>query len=182
MPEDPEDLLAYGEELTLIGYSMGGRVALMFAACYPERIKKLIILSAHPGLEKDVERKKRALWENEWLAVMERESQENFLEKWYSQPLFASLRLSPRFPSILERRKKACLSKAKILFDRYRLSTQPNLWPHLPHLPVTFIYGKDDQKYQSIYSRLNSLGVACHLVEGGHAFHLENPSTGESFL
>src|SRR5689334_17350674 len=31
----------------LVGYSMGGRLALQFAAKYPEKINKLTLLSAH---------------------------------------------------------------------------------------------------------------------------------------
>ena len=36
-------------EVTLIGHSMGGRNALFYAACRPERIKKLILVDARPG-------------------------------------------------------------------------------------------------------------------------------------
>jgi pimeloyl-ACP methyl ester carboxylesterase len=36
-------------DLILIGHSMGGRNALFYTACIPERIKKLILVDARPG-------------------------------------------------------------------------------------------------------------------------------------
>lgn len=149
----------------------------MFAARYPKRVKKLILLSTNPGID-DTERRKRALWEDRWLKTMERA---DFIDEWYGQPLFDSLRRSAHFPALLKNRRNVDLVKSARLFECYRLSTQPNLWDHLPDLPVTFLMGEIDKKYLMIYNRLSSMGVKCHLVEGGHAFHLENPGKWENF-
>lgn len=44
---------------TLIGYSMGGRLALYFALTRPERVRRLVLESASPGLATEAEREAR---------------------------------------------------------------------------------------------------------------------------
>ena len=47
----PELILPHFEEkIDLVGYSMGGRLALQYAAQNPQKIEKLILLSTHLGL------------------------------------------------------------------------------------------------------------------------------------
>lgn len=53
------------EQFTLLGYSMGGRIALSYAIAYPERIKRLILESASPGLRTSQERSERCVRDNE---------------------------------------------------------------------------------------------------------------------
>lgn len=151
---------------------MGGRIALMFAATYPERVKKLIILSAHPGLD-DRERGARKNWEEEWLSKME--DRLNFLKLWYGQPLFKSLKASPHFQKILLRRTQVDLARQSSLFKGYRLSDQKSFWPDLVNLPVTFFFGGKDEKFLPIHNRLVKMNIKSHIIQdGGHAFHLEN--------
>lgn len=47
------------EQFDLIGYSMGGRVALAYAMNYPQRIHTLILENASPGLKTIEEREQR---------------------------------------------------------------------------------------------------------------------------
>lgn len=47
------------EKFTLLGYSMGGRIALSYAISYPTRVEKLILESASPGLRTSEERMER---------------------------------------------------------------------------------------------------------------------------
>ena len=44
------------EDGTLAGYSMGGRLALHYALARPQRVRRLILEAASPGLESDEER------------------------------------------------------------------------------------------------------------------------------
>ncbi|MDX8430567.1 MAG: alpha/beta fold hydrolase [Candidatus Algichlamydia australiensis] len=172
LPEKLSDLLSYGKNLTLIGYSMGGRIALMFTHQYPEAVKEVIAISANPGIDPS-EIPKRILWEKKWLAVMK---QSDFIEKWYAQPLFASLRNSKNFPEMLQRRKQVNLEEAHKLFAHYRLSKQPNLWEKLPEMPVRFVFGELDEKYLPIHERLLRMGIESQLVPNcGHAIPVEVP-------
>ena len=55
------------------------------------RVSK-VVMSAHIGLDSVEEKQKR--WETDlkWIEMLEQETIEVFLDKWYAQPLFASLR------------------------------------------------------------------------------------------
>ncbi|MBW2093060.1 MAG: alpha/beta hydrolase, partial [Deltaproteobacteria bacterium] len=51
------DLSAFSElleldKLILVGHSMGGRNALFFTACLPERVKKLVLVDARPAMNR----------------------------------------------------------------------------------------------------------------------------------
>jgi len=46
------------ERVELLGYSMGGRVALQLAAAAPGRVRSLILESASPGIEDEAERQR----------------------------------------------------------------------------------------------------------------------------
>ena len=46
--------------LILVGYSMGGRIALQFASRQPDRVVGVAVLSGSPGIEDEAERRARA--------------------------------------------------------------------------------------------------------------------------
>jgi 2-succinyl-6-hydroxy-2,4-cyclohexadiene-1-carboxylate synthase len=47
------------KRINLLGYSLGGRLALLFAVKYPERLQMLVIESGSPGLARKSERAAR---------------------------------------------------------------------------------------------------------------------------
>src|SRR5688572_2561414 len=75
----------------MVGYSMGGRLALYMALRCPERCAGLFLESASPGLESEEERAVRRASDQEKAKRLETEDFEAFLRDWYRQPLFASL-------------------------------------------------------------------------------------------
>lgn len=166
----------------LVGYSMGGRFAFGIAATLREQIDGLIILSAHPGLEDEEERLERKIWELETALELHTVEFDEFLEKWYSQTLFETLRQQEKFSQILQRRffqndsqqlARACLALG--------LSAQPSYWQWLKQtaLPVYYIAGARDTKYAAIAEKLRRIQNAnIHVAvveEAGHAVHLEKP-------
>src|SRR5258707_12543437 len=90
-----QDILAALQELgvskgqaILLGYSMGGRIALYTA--FSGFFRALILESASPGLENPPEREQRRLDDEALAASIERDGVEAFVACWERLPLFAS--------------------------------------------------------------------------------------------
>lgn len=108
-PEDPdryrvercvEDVLAVADRLgfgriNLLGYSMGGRVALRLVVDAPQRVRTLILESASPGITPAAAREARREADDALAARINREGIEAFVDYWENIPLFASQRQLP---------------------------------------------------------------------------------------
>ena len=92
--DDLAGLLAEATEgaVHLLGYSMGGRLALYFALAYPERTKTLTMVSASPGLASTAEQAERRDWDNGLANRIEQEGIEAFVRFWESLPMWNSQR------------------------------------------------------------------------------------------
>src|SRR5205085_1446641 len=75
-------------ETVLLGYSMGGRMALYTAL--GASFRGLILESASPGLATEEERAERRASDEALAARIERDGIESFVDEWERQPLFAS--------------------------------------------------------------------------------------------
>ncbi len=85
------------ERTHLVGYSMGGRLALHVAARKPERLLSLLTIGAHAGLEEDA-RVGRQLGDEALAQRIENDGLEPFVKYWSALPLFAGLeRRGPAF-------------------------------------------------------------------------------------
>ena len=72
----------------VVGYSMGGRLALHLALRHPDRVGKLVLFSASPGLKTEDERTARREVDLQRAAEIE-EDLGGFLRRWYRMPLFS---------------------------------------------------------------------------------------------
>ena len=77
------------EPAILVGYSMGGRLALHAALAIPDRIVRMVLVSASAGIEDRSEREARRVADDALAAEIERNSIESFISRWRAQPLFA---------------------------------------------------------------------------------------------
>ncbi len=151
---------------------MGGRLALLFAKRYPRKVKRLIIISSHLGLQNPSERKKRWKQDKIWAEKLQKEPMETFLNNWYSQSVLQSVGKVKRTRNIFPK------EAAKVLLG---LSTakQQNLTEELSSLPqqILFICGSEDEKYSLLYSKIPHLPhIRVLTLSGvGHAPHLETP-------
>ena len=176
-------------EVDLLGYSMGGRLALYFALTYPWMVNSLVLESASPGLEGIDLQKLRRLSDEALADRIEQNGILAFVEEWESLPLFASqARLSDAV------RQK--LHEQRIHNDPLGLAyslrgmgsgAQPSLWERLCelHLPVLLIVGALDEKFTAINLRMkNSIsGARLEIVpDAGHSVHLEQPLAYERLL
>jgi len=153
----------------LIGYSLGGRIALMAALRFPHLVSKALIISAHPGLEEGKE--ERLNRDRATAEKLVREGLPLFLESWYAQPLFKGLDLPPSIREIRLHHNPHNLAKALI---GYSLGNQPSLWEGIMDAGerLHFIYGRDDLAYAPIAKRLQKISTVS-ILPGGHALHLQ---------
>lgn len=161
---DPFDIKLSSSDI-LVGYSLGGRVAMELAARQNFSVKKLILLAAHPGLSED-EREARRKWEDEILQRMQQSSIVEFLDYWNSLPIFSQSKL-------LSLTRERFLQGQK-LFDRFRLSQQENFLPLLRHhsQKVTYVYGNSDATYTQIALKLRAHQIPTTGITGDHRVYL----------
>lgn len=156
----------------LVGYSMGGRIAFSLTDQFPDRFESLIILSAHPGLKDENERRSRLQNDLKWAEKLEQMPMDTFLKEWYQQPIFESFLHSGKIyeEAVKKRSEQNSKSLARIL-KNFSLGNTPPIETFFS--PCLLIYGEKDVKYAALYSKLNA---KIDKIEGcGHVLHLENP-------
>jgi 2-succinyl-6-hydroxy-2,4-cyclohexadiene-1-carboxylate synthase len=172
----------------VVGYSMGGRLALYLALRYPERCAGLFLESASPGLESADERVARRAADESKARRLESDDFRAFLRDWYCQPLFASL---ARNENLLRRTIEARLRNdpGELARSLRVMGTgrQPSLWGELEYLtvPTLAVAGGLDGKYARISSRLAGINprIESAVVPGaGHNVHAETPASYISLL
>ena len=161
------------ERVILVGYSLGGRVALAFAAAYPQRVQALALLSAHPGLESPSARAERARADAQRAAQIRQQGLPPFLEGWYRLPLFA-LEGQPdvRAALVASRQRQDPAAMARVI-EEMSPGRQPSLWGALAALRVPLLYlaGAHDEKYRRVAARVARHvpgGRVCILSGVGH--------------
>jgi 2-succinyl-6-hydroxy-2,4-cyclohexadiene-1-carboxylate synthase len=159
-----EEILHIAQEKpTLIGYSMGGRLAL---ECM-DIARAVIVLSGHPGLQTEKEKQERLKRDEEWSERLLTLPLETFLSEWYAQPLFQHM---PR--SVLERRKVQDPQVLSSVLLQMSLGHQSK--HRIFSCPALFLYGTYDEKYRKLYLEF-AKDVAVREVQNcGHVLHLEN--------
>ena len=172
------------ERTNVLGYSMGGRIALYLAFHYPARIEKTILESASPGLQTAAERQSRREKDEAIACQLETRPLLEFLSTWYANPLFASLQHYPAAKAAMLKRRQNNdpIELAKALRG-LGTGRQPSLWPHLQRMDFSLMLmvGIDDKKFVDLAQEIakecenSSKGnVVLDLFEGcGHNIHLE---------
>ena len=175
----------------IVGYSMGGRLALRYSLDFPDSIEGLIIASASPGIENHQERKIRLAQDEQLAQILQSKGIKYFLDYWYGNTLFDSLREHEIFANLLERRAQIDPHLAAAILSNLSPAREPSMWQQLPHLncPTLLVAGSLDPKYIEVLQRANNLLPRAKfkiLPDVGHALHIENPKlfleTIEDFL
>jgi len=164
----------------LVGYSMGGRVALSFCARHPEGALSALTIGASPGIF-DAEARAARVRADEALADrILSAGLEVFVDEWMAKPLFASQRrLGSDF---LERaRSQRLRNRPEALALSLRgmgSGAMPPLELAASKVPLCFVAGGEDAKFSALAREMSSRleGASCEILpEAGHAAHLENP-------
>ncbi|MEP0547703.1 MAG: 2-succinyl-6-hydroxy-2,4-cyclohexadiene-1-carboxylate synthase [Rhodothermales bacterium] len=168
------------ERCHVVGYSMGGRLALYLALRHPERCARLVLESASPGLRREAERAERRALDEDRAVAIERDFL-RFLDTWYRMPLFASLKDHPDVrAAIIERRRRNRPDEIARSLRGFGTGQQPSLWEDLPRLaiPTLAVAGSRDRKYADLAFEMAVAGppVMPLVVRTGHTVHAEQPA------
>ena len=145
----------------LMGYSLGGRIALHLllidSRMKKKKWRKAIIISASPGLQTESERRLRYESDQEWARKFRDEDWKTTVNEWLGQPLFFSNELANE--KLLKlKNKREFIAKLLVLCS---ISKQEDLRNDLPslNLPILFVAGEMDRKYCELAKECASLNT-----------------------
>ena len=166
-----------------IGYSMGGRITLAAAILRPQRVTKMVLESASPGLATEQEREARRAEDESLARRIEEEGIEAWVESWEGNPVFAGRARLPQAEreAFLTRR---LANRAAALAAWLRASgtgSQPSFWSRLGEVraPTLLVSGGWDAKFTAIARRMSEGIQGARRVsvpDVGHTVHLECPA------
>ncbi|MBO9130932.1 2-succinyl-6-hydroxy-2,4-cyclohexadiene-1-carboxylate synthase [Bacillus sp. 165] len=168
------------QNVHLLGYSMGGRLALTMACLYLERVTSLILESCTPGLETEQDKQARIHQDEALAKEIEENGLSAFMDYWENISLFASQKRLPREKQAAIRKQRLQNNATGLANSLRGMGTgkQPSWWEHLPNLtmPVLLLCGEYDEKFCRILKRMKELlpnAKLFQISEAGHAIHVE---------
>jgi len=171
-----------GEKI-LVGYSLGGRIALQLLAQSPDTFQLVICESSSFGIQDPLEKQQRkAKDENLFRDVGDAKDFLDFLYKWYDMQLFEGMK----------NKEDVILKKSKGNFKKYShaiavlgVGRQPYLLEKLIALKRKIIYlaGTRDSKYMGLSQKwLEKGGAVKTFSNASHNIHNDQPALYGKFL
>lgn len=174
----------------LVGYSMGGRLALSIVAAHPRRIRSLCLIGASPGLAAEVDRAARRRADDELARSIVTGGLGPFIDRWTAQPLFAGQ------AERLGDAEQAAARRQREHNDPHGLAaslrgmgtgSMPPLHQRLAAVavPAVLMAGADDSKFCEIGRSMAAVMADARFVvvpDAGHAAHIENPAAVNAAL
>jgi 2-succinyl-6-hydroxy-2,4-cyclohexadiene-1-carboxylate synthase len=163
----------------LIGYSMGGRLALYLVLNFPSRFSEVVLESTSPGLKTAEARLTRLKSDLNLAQELELIDFQHFLIKWYQQPIFQSLQNPTDLDKLIEKRRENNPVELAKSLRNMGTGKQPSLWTQLSQnkIPLLLLVGESDHKFRSINEEMMSLSDITQLriiPNSGHNIHWEN--------
>lgn len=157
----------------ILGYSMGGRLALHALLDQPAKWEKAVIVSAHTGLQPE-ERSPRLGRDAEWAAKALKADWATFLDEWNAQSVLEGGSMPDR--SQLVRRREAI---ARSFMD-WSVGAQEDLLPLLGRIscPLLWMVGERDTKFRDVAEQAVlhiPKGQLCVVPDCGHRIPWEQP-------
>ena len=168
--------------IDLLGYSMGGRLAINLALAYPQRIRRLVLVSCHAGIRDAHERAQRRRRDESLAQVLEEDGIGPFMAWWETQ---RALRPYEPFPAAVAESVRA----RRLNQDPVGLAAclralgggaMDPAWNRLGELrmPVLLISGAADARYMRNMDEM-AAAIPDHrreiVLRSGHAVHRERP-------
>ena len=169
----------------VVGYSMGGRLALHVAVTRPWAVRRAVVVSGSPGLRTAPERAARRRVDAERAAALQADFPA-FVERWYRMPLWASL------PDALRQRltadRIAHNDPAGLAASLAGMGTgaQPGHWDALAGIsaPVWAVAGALDPTFVGLARQMAAAGPVRPLTvpDAGHFVPAEAPAALAALL
>ncbi len=166
----------------LLGYSMGGRIALAYALTYPAEIETLILESASFGECGMIKRFRRRRNDSKLAENIRHQGIEWFNSYWSKQDIFATQAHLPQ--AVIDQISLRRLGNTPHALSNTLLGSGQGKIPCLKHkisrlsMPVLCINGEYDKKYKQAsleFTLLNS-NIEHEIILGaGHNTHIERP-------
>jgi 2-succinyl-6-hydroxy-2,4-cyclohexadiene-1-carboxylate synthase len=166
-----------GDDRIVVGYSMGGRLALH--AALRGHFAGLVVVGASGGIADPDERRRRIAADLELADWIETHSIEEVVARWERNPVFAS-----QSPEVVKAQRAGRLDHDPVLLARLLRSAGQGaldpIWDRLGSLemPVLALAGENDSTYRAAAERIAELvpqGSSGVIAGAGHAAHLEAP-------
>jgi 2-succinyl-6-hydroxy-2,4-cyclohexadiene-1-carboxylate synthase len=168
------------DHFSLVGYSMGGRIALHVALALSGRVQRLVLIGAGPGLPDALERQVRGDADERLAEWIDRaRDMEEVARRWERTPVLGRQPPEVRKRAHADRLRNTPAGIARALRG-LGTGALPSVWHRLSELrmPVVLIAGERDQKYVTISERMAERIPDARVVVvpgAGHAVHLEAP-------
>lgn len=176
-PTDPADvpttvsilghwLRSFDETVPLLGYSQGGRMALLIALEYPDLVDRLILISTSTGVRDEADREARHRQDEALADRIETIGLDTFLDEWLDGSVAATSHLSDevRRADRSARTENTAVGLASALRVLGQ-GSQPFVGDRLNELemPVLTISGERDEKYERLAAT-----IAASVPDGRH--------------
>lgn len=142
---------------TLIGYSMGGRLALHALIQRPDLWEKAILISTNPGIIEGKE--ERLIHDERWASRFENDPWYEVVADWMAQPIFKGSSAPLRLESDFDRKELACHLRSFSLGRQNPLTHEKAIW----------VVGERDEKLRKM------LPSALVIPNAGHRVIFDNP-------
>lgn len=181
---------------SLVGYSMGGRIALALASQSTWRTRSCVALSASPGLADERAREERRMKDEELASALEASGCREFLASWCRQAMFGSLVEKVGLEAAINQRASG--NNARGVADalrcmgagcqedlrRYLAERGREGWPRF-----LFVAGEGDNKFKALAREMGATvgreqgqAEVAIVPKSGHCVHAEAPEATTSVV
>jgi 2-succinyl-6-hydroxy-2,4-cyclohexadiene-1-carboxylate synthase len=165
--------------VNLVGYSLGGRIALYMTVVWPDLINRVVLESASPGILGKKDRLDR-VQKDTLLAEQLKREWPDFVNNWYQQPLFKGISKSIHFRKMITNKKHNNPDELALALRGMSQGIQPSLWHRLKDVKtrVLLLTGALDTKYMHITEKMEKKLPYCtrHVFpDCSHNIHIQCP-------